>query len=90
MDPVVLPITDVLDLHTFHPRDVPLLLDDYFDECRAHGIVAVRLIHGKGSGVLKRRVHAILSRHPLVADFRDAPLGAGGWGATLVSLHPAD
>jgi len=87
MEPVRLPIEDVLDLHTFSPRDVPELLEDYFDECLKAGIFSVRLIHGKGSGILKKRVHAILKRNPLVAAFKDAPPDAGGWGATLVELH---
>jgi DNA-nicking Smr family endonuclease len=87
MEPVRLPIEDVLDLHTFSPRDVPELLEDYFDECLKAGIFSVRLIHGKGSGILKKRVHALLKRNPLVAAFKDAPPDAGGWGATLVELQ---
>jgi DNA-nicking Smr family endonuclease len=87
MEPVRLPIEDVLDLHTFSPRDVPELLEDYFDECLKAGIFSVRLIHGKGSGILKKRVHALLKRNPLVAAFKDAPSDAGGWGATLVELQ---
>jgi DNA-nicking Smr family endonuclease len=87
MEPVRLPIEDVLDLHTFSPRDVPKLIEDYFDECLKAGIFSVRLIHGKGSGILKKRVHALLKRSPLVAAFKDAPPDAGGWGATLVALQ---
>jgi len=87
MEPVRLPIEDVLDLHTFSPRDVPELLEDYFDECLKAGIFSVRLIHGKGSGALRKRVHALLNRNPLVAAFKDAPPDAGGWGATLVELQ---
>lgn len=87
MEPVRLPIADILDLHTFSPREVPELLEDYFDECLKAGIFSVRLIHGKGSGILKKRVHAILKRNPLVAAFKDAPPDAGGWGATLVALQ---
>jgi DNA-nicking Smr family endonuclease len=55
LEPVRLPIEDVLDLHTFSPRDVPELLEDYFDECLKAGILSVRLIHGKGSGILKKK-----------------------------------
>ena len=87
MEPVRLPIEDVLDLHTFSPRDVPELLEDYFEECLKAGIFSVRLIHGKGRGILKKRVHALLKRNPLVAAFQDAPADAGGWGATLVELQ---
>jgi DNA-nicking Smr family endonuclease len=87
LEPVRLPIEDVLDLHTFSPRDVPELLEDYLDECLKAGILSVRLIHGKGSGILKKKVHALLKRNPLVASFKDAPPDAGGWGATLVELQ---
>ena len=86
MEPVKLPITDVLDLHTFRPKEVPDLLDDYFAECIDEGIFSVRVIHGKGQGILKERVQKILKRHRLVASYKDAPSGAGGWGATLVEL----
>ena len=86
MEPIVLPIEDVLDLHTFRPKEVPDLLDDYFTACQEAKLFSVRIIHGKGQGVLKKRVRAILARHPLVETFTDAPPEAGGWGATLVNL----
>jgi DNA-nicking Smr family endonuclease len=86
--PVVMPITDELDLHTFLPKDLPDLLDDYFEACVERGILSVRVIHGKGSGALRRGVEAILRRHPRVATFEGAPPDAGGWGATLVDLKP--
>ena len=82
-----MPISDVLDLHTFQPREVPELLDDYLTACAAKGILEVRIVHGKGSGILRERVHHILSRHRLVARFKAAPAWAGGWGATLVRLR---
>jgi DNA-nicking Smr family endonuclease len=88
MDPVEYPITDILDLHAFRPQEVPDLLDDYFEVCLEKRIHSVRIIHGKGQGILRRRVEAILARHPLVAGFRPAPPEAGGWGATLVDLKP--
>ncbi len=86
MDPVKITIDGVLDLHTFQPHQLPQLLDDYLEACLEAGIYSVRVIHGKGSGVLRRRVHGLLERHRLVRDFRDAPPEAGGWGATLVEL----
>ena len=87
-EPVRIPIEDELDLHTFRPSEVPDLLNDYLHECVGAGIFSVRIIHGKGKGVQKRRVQEILSRHPLVVSFRDAPLVAGGWGATVAKLRP--
>jgi DNA-nicking Smr family endonuclease len=86
MDPIKIPIEDSLDLHTFRPGEVPDLLDDYFEECLRLGITSVRIIHGKGKGILKKRVHALLKKHPLVLNFQEAGSGAGGWGATQVEL----
>jgi dsDNA-specific endonuclease/ATPase MutS2 len=87
-EPVHLPIEDELDLHTFRPAEVPDLLDDYLHECVRAGIFSVRIIHGKGKGVQKRRVQQILARHSVVVSFRDAPSEAGGWGATVAELRP--
>lgn len=87
MDPIRLPIEDILDLHPFRPAEVPDLVEDYIIECIAAGIFSIRIIHGKGTGALKRRVQSLLGRHPLVQGFRDAPADAGGWGATLVELR---
>ena len=87
MDPVKIPIEDILDLHTFLPGDIPNLLEDYLVECLKAGLYSVRIIHGKGKGVQKRRVQGLLKNNPLVYAFRDAPPEAGGWGATLVELR---
>ena len=86
MEPVKIPIEDTLDLHTFLPRDIPDLLEDYLAECLQAGLYSVRIIHGKGKGVQKRRVQGLLQNNPLVSSFKDAPPEAGGWGATLVEL----
>ena len=86
--PIELPIDGVLDLHTFQPREVKMLIPDYLAACRARGIYRVRIIHGKGTGTLRRSVHAILARLPEVAAFCLAPPEAGGWGVTLVTLQP--
>jgi len=88
MQPVKIPIEDVLDLHTFRPRDIPDLLEGYIAECRTAGIFTLRIIHGKGRGIQKKRVRDLLAKNPAVASFRDAPPQAGGWGATLVQLVP--
>lgn len=84
---VELPIDGVLDLHAFSPRDVKDLVETYLDECRARGILEIRLIHGKGTGVLRRIVHAVLERRADVAHFALAPGERGGWGATVVTLR---
>jgi dsDNA-specific endonuclease/ATPase MutS2 len=85
-EPVVLPIADELDLHTFSPREVEPLLEDYLESCREHGIYQVKIIHGKGTGQLKARVRSLLSRNPLVLHLADAEADSGGWGATIVRL----
>ena len=89
-EPVELPIDGVLDLHTFHPREVKSLLPEYLMACRRKGILDVRIIHGKGSGTLREVVHAVLKRLPEVVSFRLAGMDAGGWGATVVILKPID
>lgn len=85
-DPVVLPLEDVLDLHPFRPNEIHSVVEEYLTECRAAGFATVRLIHGKGSGVQRASIHALLARLPFVRAFHDAPPEAGGWGATIVEL----
>lgn len=85
-DPVVLEITDVLDLHSFPPRQVADVVGAYLDEAVRLGLRTVRIIHGKGIGAQRRTVRAVLSRDDRVKSFSDAPEGAGGWGATCVIL----
>lgn len=86
---VVVAITDELDLHTFAPADVGDLVGEYLEAARAEGLTTVRLIHGKGKGVLRRTVHAVLARHPAVLAHRPGGDHEGGWGATVVTLRPA-
>lgn len=86
---VEIPIDGVLDLHAFSPKDVKTLVPDYLQECRQRGIAEVRIIHGKGTGTLRRTVHALLARMEMVAEFRLADETGGGWGATLVTLRAA-
>ena len=87
-DPVKIPIDGVLDLHTFHPKDVKDLVPEYLRECRSQGIYHVRIIHGKGTGTLRKIVHSILEKHPHVISFKTAHYGGGGWGSTEVELRP--
>lgn len=84
--PVALPIGGELDLHTFRPAEVPQLLEDYFAECRTRNISTVRVIHGKGTGALREKVHACLRRSRLVRRFHLGDETSGGWGATIVEL----
>lgn len=83
----VVPIEDSIDLHAFRARDVLAVVADYLEEAVQRGFFEVRLIHGRGKGVQRANVQALLSRHPLVERYRDAPATRGGWGATLVELR---
>nr|HDN00027.1 DNA mismatch repair protein MutS [Deltaproteobacteria bacterium] len=85
---VEFPIDGILDLHTFNPREIKDLVPDYLAECRGRDITEVRIIHGKGTGTLRRTVHSILSRLPEVREFALQGNDAGGWGATKVTLWP--
>jgi DNA-nicking Smr family endonuclease len=88
-EPVRIPITGELDLHTFRPAEVASLLESYFAECQRAGLREVRVIHGKGTGTLRSTVHSCLQRRPEVASFRLGDERSGGWGATLVTLRAA-
>ena len=88
-DPIEIPIDGILDLHTFHPRDVKNLVPHYLEICQEKKILEVRIIHGKGTGTLRRTVHSLLEKSSRVASYRLADGDSGGWGATLVTLHPA-
>lgn len=83
-----LPIDGVLDLHLFRPSDCRSLVPEYLQACRERNILQVRIIHGKGRGVLRTIVQRILASDHCVQDYRQAPPEAGGWGATLVRLKP--
>ncbi len=88
-EPVPLPIDGTLDLHAFRPAEVGELVPEWIGACAAAGIRELRIVHGKGTGALRRSVEALLRRDPRVESFRTAGEDAGGWGATLVTLFPA-
>lgn len=87
-DPVRIPIEDAIDLHAFRPEEVGALVADYVEEAARAGLRLVRIIHGRGGGVLRKTVRGALDRHPLVERYGDAPPEAGGFGATLAVLRP--
>ena len=85
--PIELPIDGTLDLHAFQPTEIKFLIPDYLRACRKKGILQVRIVHGKGTGSLRRTVHALLARLDCVAAFRLGDETSGAWGATLVTLR---
>ena len=87
-EPIPIPIDGRLDLHLFRPSDVKALLGEYLPACQAKGILDVQIIHGKGTGALRRTVHALLPRMPQVLAFGTPDETLGGWGVTWVKLRP--
>ena len=87
-EPVPLPIDGTLDLHAFRPGEVGDLVPAWIEACLEAGLSDLRVVHGKGTGALRRSVEAILARNPHVLSFRAAGEDGGGWGATLVTLRP--
>jgi dsDNA-specific endonuclease/ATPase MutS2 len=86
LEPVRIPIEDVLDLHTVPPRDVEAVVQEYLGEANRLGLKALRIIHGRGIGVQREAVRSILATTSFVLSYSDAPVEAGGWGATVVTL----
>lgn len=87
-DAIAAPLTDELDLHTFQPRDCADLVAEYLHAAQAAGLTRVRIVHGKGTGALRRIVHGVLDGHPAVRAYQLAGERRGSWGATLVELQP--
>ena len=86
-NPVHIEINGVIDLHHFSPKDLKYLIPDYLAECAEKNIYEIKIIHGKGKGVLRRTVHSLLSKNPDVLSYRLAAEQNGSWGATIVQLR---
>jgi dsDNA-specific endonuclease/ATPase MutS2 len=86
-EPVVLPLEDVLDLHSVPPRDAQAIVEEYLHECYRWNFGALRIIHGRGIGAQRAMVRKLLEKLDFVESFSDAPAEAGGWGATVVTLR---
>jgi DNA-nicking Smr family endonuclease len=82
-EPVDVPIEDWIDLHTFQPRDVSSVVEEYLYQALQKGFAVVRIIHGRGIGVQREIVRSILEKHPEVLSYGDTP----DRGATLVQLR---
>ena len=83
-EPHEIPIEDTLDLHPFRPAEVRDVVVEYLTEARKRGFREVRLIHGRGIGVQRKNVQAVLQQLDFVESFRDA----ASLGATVVVLAP--
>ena len=81
-------LTAELDLHTFVPQECAELVEEYLTTAQDNGMTRVRIIHGKGTGTLRRITHSILDRHPAVAGYHLGDEATGGWGATMVTIRP--
>ena len=86
-EPVEVPIGPEIDLHSFAPRDIPSVVEEYLTEAAAKGLTEVRLVHGRGRGVQRGIVQAVLEKHPLVAEFWDDT--SSHLGATIAKLRQA-
>jgi DNA-nicking Smr family endonuclease len=89
-EPVEIAPRDSIDLHPFHPKEIPSVVEEYLEQCKQTGFREVRLIHGKGKGIQRDAVRSLLQEHPAVESFHDAPLEGGSWGATVVVLKKGD
>jgi DNA-nicking Smr family endonuclease len=89
-EPVEYPIDGILDLHHFSPKDVKELVPEYINACLERGIAQIRIIHGKGTGTLRRIVHSLLDQDERVLSYRLDSTSASSWGATLVELRVDD
>ena len=85
-DEIEYPVDGVLDLHMFAPKDAASVVDEYLNVCHEKVIHEVKIIHGKGKGALRKTVHALLEKHPLILDFT-LDSGPSSWGATIARLR---
>lgn len=84
-EPIHIPVNGVIDLHTFRPEETSDLVNEYIRVCFEKNIFEVKIIHGKGKGILRRTLESALKKNPLVLSFKQDP-GPSGWGATIALL----
>jgi DNA-nicking Smr family endonuclease len=84
-EPVEILIESSIDLHSFAPRDILSVVEEYLRAAGEAGLADVRLIHGRGKGVQRADIQRMLRGHPLVERFWDAP--ESHLGATVVRLR---
>jgi len=79
-------VDDELDLHGLNRVQVGYAVSGFLEEAVSHGMRCVRIVHGKGSGVLREALRADLPARAEVLGFVEAPPAQGGAGAVLVLL----
>ena len=80
------PIENEVHLRRLTVDEALLKLDQYLNDAFMAGLYQVRVIHGKGTGTIRRVVRGILAKHPLVQSYRPGEYGEGGAGVTIVEL----
>jgi len=85
-EPFEIEITDSLDLHSFHPRDIKAVVTEYLKEAHKKGFRIVRIVHGKGIGIQRETVRKVLAETDFVKSFKNAPEFSGSWGATIATF----
>ena len=75
-----------LDLHGFTVEQATPVLEQYLDQAIRANMHRVRIVHGKGSGTLRRAVRQFLEQHPITLQFSSAPAEAGGDGVTVIEI----
>jgi DNA mismatch repair protein MutS2 len=82
----VKPVDRELLLRRLTVEEALYRLDQYLYDAFMAGWPSVRIVHGKGTGKLRRAVHESLAKHPLVKSYRLGDYGEGAYGATVVEL----
>lgn len=88
--PEYIVVTDLLDLHGFLPEQIPEAVNEFIRNAVELKLKQVQIVHGKGKSKLKYLVRKELSQNKNVVEFRDALPAMGGWGRTVVTLHPKE
>jgi len=86
-EPFNLDISDSIDLHAFHPRDIEGVVRAYLQEAHRKRFTIVRIIHGKGVGIQREVVRRVLSDTAFVSSFKSGDEFSGGWGATIAQIE---
>ena len=79
-------LSDEIFLRRLTVEEALLRLDEYLDGAFMAGLSRVRVIHGKGEGLLRQAVRERLAKHSLVKSYRLGGYGEGGDGVTIVEL----